>query len=70
MKEEKTKAEEFEKERDRSESKAGRFHSGEVLLEIGIVLSSLAILTKRKPFFLGGAGAAICGACYAATALI
>jgi hypothetical protein len=70
MREEKTKAEELEKERDKAEGKAKRFHSGEVLLEIGIVLSSLAILTKRKPFFAGGVCTALAGALYAATAFV
>ncbi len=49
------KAKEFEKSSDEAGERAERFHLGEVFLEIGIVLSSLAILTKIKPFFFGGA---------------
>ena len=52
------KARDLEKERDAYGAKADRFHFGEVFLEIAIVLSSLAILTKRKPFFWAGAIAA------------
>ena len=60
-------AKDFEKERNVSEARANRFHIGEVFLEIAIVLSSLAILAKRKPlFYLGGASAAV-GVIYAAT---
>jgi hypothetical protein len=66
MKDEKEKAEEFQKERDKADGKAKRFHTGEVGLEIGIVLSSLAILTKRRPFFIGGVCAALAGFAYAA----
>jgi hypothetical protein len=51
----KEKADSLEKESDSAGERAESFHMGEVFLEIGIVLSSLAILTKRKPFFYGGA---------------
>jgi hypothetical protein len=40
--------EEFEKESDIAGKKALRLHFGEVFLEIAIVFSSLAILTKRS----------------------
>jgi hypothetical protein len=70
MKDEKEKAEEFQKERDKAEGKAKRFHTGEVALEIGIVLSSLAILTKRRAFFIGGACAAVAGFAWAATGFV
>jgi hypothetical protein len=48
-------AEAFAEESKSAGERAESFHMGEVFLEIGIVLSSLAILTKRKPFFVGGA---------------
>jgi hypothetical protein len=50
-------AEESKSDGERAES----FHMGEVFLEIGIVMSSLAILTKRKPFFWAGAGSSVVG---------
>jgi uncharacterized protein HemX len=62
------KAQEFERERDRTGQKADRFHVGEVFLEIAIVFSSMAILFKRKVLFFTGAGSAIVGLVIAATA--
>ena len=57
----KEKAESLEKESESAGERAESFHMGEVFLEIGIVLSSLAILTKRKAFFYGGAAASAVG---------
>ena len=54
----------------RSKGQEGlRVHFGEVFLEIAIVLSSLAILTKRKAMFMGAIGACLTGAIVAVTAL-
>ncbi len=57
----KEKAESLEKESESAGERAESFHMGEVFLEIGIVLSSLAILTKQKGFFYGGAAASAVG---------
>jgi hypothetical protein len=57
----KKQAEGYEKDSEAAGERAENFHLGEVFLEIGIVLSSLAILTKRKAFFYGGAVASIIG---------
>ena len=57
----KEKAESLKKESEAAGERAESFHMGEVFLEIGIVLSSLAILTKRKAFFYGGAAASAVG---------
>jgi hypothetical protein len=62
------KARDLEKERDAYGEKADRFHFGEVFLEIAIVLSSLSILTKRKPFFWAGAISAVAGVVIGITA--
>ena len=51
----------LEAEVQHASRRADRFDLGEVFLEIGIVLSSLAILTKRKGFFFGGAAASAVG---------
>jgi len=51
-------AKDLEAERDSHSRKAGRFHFGEVFLEVAIVFSSLSILTKRKQLFYAGI---ICG---------
>jgi hypothetical protein len=55
------KARDFEKERDTMGNEADSFHVGEVFLEVAIVLSSLSILTKRRPLFYGGLGSAFVG---------
>jgi hypothetical protein len=62
------KAKEYEKERDIDSRRADRFHVGEVFLEVAIVLSSLAILTKRKFWYVAGIASAITGLAAAATA--
>ena len=62
------KAREYEAERVKTSSLALHFDFGEVLLEIGIVFSSLAILTKRRVFFVGGVFSAAAGGLIAAAA--
>ena len=62
------KAREFENERKKTGNEAHRFHFGEVFLEVAIVFSSLAILTKRKQLFVFAVAAALVGATIAATA--
>jgi Domain of unknown function (DUF4337) len=55
-------ARDFEKERDKMGRQADFFHFGEVFLELAIVLSSLSILTKRRPLFVGAVVSALAGA--------
>ncbi len=62
------KAREYEKERDKAGRKADYFHFGEVFLEVAIVFSSLAILSKRKALFTAGVIAALAGVVISATA--
>lgn len=59
-------AEDYEKESAASGKKSSWFHFGEIFLEIAIVFSSLAILTKARTLYvagillaLGGIGVAI-----------
>ncbi len=54
-------AQDFEKERDRLGEEADSFHIGEGFLELAIVLSSLAILMKRRYLFGGGVASALIG---------
>jgi hypothetical protein len=61
------KAREYEHERDKTGRKADYFHFGEVFLEVAIVFSSLAILSKRKVLFTAGVIAALAGVVIAAT---
>jgi hypothetical protein len=70
MEEIQTEAKGMEHERDEAESKSKRFHIGEVFLEIAIVLSSLAILTKQKYMYVGGSVMAVIGVVYAGTAFL
>jgi Domain of unknown function (DUF4337) len=51
-------------------ARALRTHLGEVFLEIGIVLASLAILTKRRQMWFISILSAVVGAGIAATALL
>lgn len=48
------KAQEYEKERDLLSRRADRFDAGEAFLEIGLVICSLTLLTKRISFWFGG----------------
>ena len=48
------KARELEKERDLVGRRADRFDGGEALLEIGLVICSITLLTKRRAFWFGG----------------
>jgi hypothetical protein len=47
-------AKEFEKERESSSRRADRYEAGEVILEIALIICSLALLTKRRIFWLSG----------------
>ncbi len=64
------KAKEYETEGDVDSRRAERFHVGEVFLEVSIVLSSLAILSKRKLWYFAGIASAIVGLAVAATAFV
>ena len=47
-------AQNLEGERDKAGRKADRFDGGEALLEVGLVICSITLLTKRKGFWFGG----------------
>jgi uncharacterized protein DUF4337 len=47
-------AKDLEAERDLAGRKADRFDGGEALLEIGLVICSITLLTKRRIFWFGG----------------
>jgi hypothetical protein len=48
------KAKEFEKERDVISRRADRFDGGEALIEVGLVICSITLLTKRRMFWFTG----------------
>src|SRR5947209_11233522 len=62
-------ARELHAESEKNGMRANRFHLAEVLLEIAIVLSSLAILSKARYFFWAGTGASLAGVLLGLTAL-
>jgi hypothetical protein len=64
-----SKARELEHESESKGQQALRLHFGEVFLEIAIVFSSLALLTRRTYFWSAGIVIAIGGAAVSATAL-
>jgi hypothetical protein len=47
-------ARDLETERDLAGRRADRFDGGEALLEVGLVICSLTLLTKRRFFWIGG----------------
>lgn len=49
-----TEAKDLEADRDISARKADRFDGGEAILEIGLVICSITLLTKRKVFWIVG----------------
>jgi hypothetical protein len=61
------KAKEREKERDIVSRRADRFDGGEALMEIGLVICSITLLTKRKGFWVGGVLVGALGIALAAT---
>jgi len=59
--------------REKSEQahhRGDRFDLGELGVELGLVLCSLAVLTKRKPFWVAGIAAALIGVAIAGTAFL
>lgn len=48
------KAKELESERDLFSRRADRFDGGEALLEVGLVICSITLLTRRRAFWLAG----------------
>jgi hypothetical protein len=70
LKDEQTKALEFEAGVEKAEHQATRYDLGEALLEIAVVLSSITLLTRQKAFFFGGLVLGVAGALIAASALL
>ena len=64
------KAKELEKDRDLVSRRANRYDGGEAFLEIGLVICSLTMLTKRKGFWFAGMLLGAGGVVLAATGLL
>jgi hypothetical protein len=69
-KDDKEKAEAFEKKVEQAEARADRFDLGEALLEIGLVITSVTLLTRRRVYWFFGIAAAVGGVISAASAYL
>ena len=63
------KAKDLEKERDLISHRADRFDGGEALLEVGLVICSITLLTRRRLFWVGGVSVGALGVVIALTGL-
>jgi hypothetical protein len=63
-------AKELEKESALDQRRANRFDLGEVFLEVGLVIVSLALLTRKKAFWFLGLVSGVAGLAVAATGLL
>jgi hypothetical protein len=63
-------AKDLEDDRDLAGRKADRFDGGEAFLEIGLVICSITMLTKRKLFWFGGMLVAAAGVTLALTGFL
>jgi hypothetical protein len=64
------KAKEFETESAKAQRKADRFDLGEVFLEIALVISSLALLSRKRIYWYLGMASGFAGLAVAATGLL
>jgi hypothetical protein len=70
LKEEQQKAEELQTEVEKAEKKANRFDLGETLLEIGLVITSITLLTKSRIYWYFGLAFALAGILAGASAFL
>ena len=63
-------AKDFEKERDMLQRRADHFDAGEVFLEIGLIICSFALLTKKKGFWFTGIALGCVGLVVAASGIL
>jgi uncharacterized membrane protein YcjF (UPF0283 family) len=63
-------AKEFEKESAREQRRANRFDLGEVFLEVALVISSLALLSRKQIFWFLGIASGLAGLGVAVTGLL
>jgi hypothetical protein len=59
----------LEKERDVASRRANRFDGGGGLLQVGLVICSVTLLTRRRAFWFGGVSVAALGVLLALTGL-
>ena len=59
--EDESKVSEYEQKVEENEKRADRFDLGEALLEIGLVITSITLLTKKRIYWYVGMGASVVG---------
>jgi hypothetical protein len=59
-----------EKESIRIHARADRYDFGELFVELALILSSIAVLTRRKPYWIAGIVFAVVGVAVAATGFL
>ncbi len=64
------KARGFEEDVERAENKAVRFDMGEALLQIGVVLCSITLFTRRRLYFVMGLSLGVAGLLCAASVVL
>ena len=64
------KAKDLEKERDFVSRRADRFDGGEGLIEVGLVICSMTLLTKRRGYWITGMLIGAGGLVFALTAFL
>jgi hypothetical protein len=64
------KAKDLEKERDFASRRADRFDGGEGLIEVGLVICSMTLLTKRRSYWIAGMLIGAGGVVFALTAFL
>jgi len=64
------KVSEFEEKVEAAEARANRFDLGEVLLEIGLVITSITLLTRKRIYWYMGMGCSVVGIVAAALGLL
>lgn len=60
----KAKAEDMAKNKETAQRRAGTFGFALIFIQIGIMLSSISVVTKKKPLWLMGLGTALVGVFY------
>jgi hypothetical protein len=70
LNEQQAKAKEYETEVAKAEKRAGRFDLGEALLEIGLVVTSVTLLTRARVYWYFGIIFALAGVLSAASAFL
>jgi hypothetical protein len=70
LKEEQEKAEALEAKVEKAEARADRFDLGEALLEIGLVITSITLLTHKRGYWYVGLGFSVLGIVVVAMGLL